>query len=226
MWGPLTNQEFNKWEKHPIETLHAEFCKSILKVHRCAIHNACRAELGQYPLITKIQKRAIKFWKHLKSSDPHSHHYKALQYQELSKDTCPLTQLVLSLSSPDPHTHTNTLLTPQDQYRKAPEIRINQIGKTIKQNYISHWKTQTKTQSKMQFYLALNRNYDLAPYFVQCVRKCSSVSTVPCSQWGHSLFSLGSQVCLCLPTSMASLCTPSLCFVNVVLRLLSVLISV
>ena len=164
VWGPLTNQEFNKWEKHPIETLHAEFCKSILKVHRCAIHNACRAELGQYPLITKIQKRAIKFWKHLKSSDPHSHHYKALQYQELSKDTCPLTQLVLSLSSPDPHTHTNTLLTPQDQYRKAPEIRINQIGKTIKQNYISHWKTQTKTQSKMQFYLALNRNYDLAPY--------------------------------------------------------------
>src|SRR4029434_4575732 len=58
----------------------------------------------------------------------------------------------------------NRIDTPQDQYRKAPEIRINQIGKTIKQNYISHWKTQTKTQSKMQFYLALNRNYTLAPY--------------------------------------------------------------
>ena len=113
-------------------------------------------------MMIKIQKRAIKFWKHLKSSDPHSHHFKALQYQELSKDTCPLTQLVLSLSSPDPHTHTNTLLTPQDQYRKAPEIRINQIGKTIKQNAITNWKT--KTQSKMQFYLALNRNYTLAPY--------------------------------------------------------------
>src|SRR4029434_3894749 len=54
------------------------------------------------------------------------------------------------------HTHTNTLLTPQDQNRKAPEIRINQIGETIKQNYITHWKTQTKTQSKMQFSLALN----------------------------------------------------------------------
>src|SRR4029434_442695 len=52
----------------------------------------------------------------------------------------------------------------RERERNAPEIRINQIGKTIKQNYISHWKTQTKTQSKMQFYLALNRNYTLAPY--------------------------------------------------------------
>src|SRR4029434_6513889 len=50
----------------------------------------------------------------------------------------------------------------------------------------------------------------MSSYFVHCVRKCSSVSTVPCSQWGHSLFSLGSQVCLCLPTSMARLCSLSL----------------
>ena len=122
-----------------------------------------QGRIGQCPWIIKIQKRAIKFWKHLKSSDPHSHHYKALQYQELSKETCPLTQLVLS--SPEPHTHTNTLLTPQDQNRTAPEIRINQIGKTIEQNYITHWKTQTKIQSKMQFYLALNRNDTLASFF-------------------------------------------------------------
>src|SRR4029434_1866688 len=44
----------------------------------------------------------------------------------------------------------------------------------------------------------------MSSYYVHCVRKCSSVSTVPCSQWGHRLFSLGSQVCLCLPTSMAT----------------------
>ena len=68
--------------------------KSILKVHRCATNNACRAEWGQYPLIIKIQKSAIKFWKHLKSSDPHSYHYKDLQYQE----TCPLHALPFACS--------------------------------------------------------------------------------------------------------------------------------
>ncbi len=74
VWGPLTNpsQDLTKWEKHPIETLHAELCKNILHVHRHTTNNACRAELGKYPLITKIQKRAIKFWKHLKLSDPQS----------------------------------------------------------------------------------------------------------------------------------------------------------
>ncbi len=66
MWGPLTNpsQDLTKWEKHPIETLHAELCKNILHVPRHTTNNACRAELGKYPLITKIQKRAINFWKH------------------------------------------------------------------------------------------------------------------------------------------------------------------
>ena len=29
VWGPLTNQEFTKWGKHQIETLHAEFCKIL-----------------------------------------------------------------------------------------------------------------------------------------------------------------------------------------------------
>ncbi|XDV43935.1 hypothetical protein PO909_012319 [Leuciscus waleckii] len=27
VWGPLLNHQFDKWDKNPIETLHAEFCK-------------------------------------------------------------------------------------------------------------------------------------------------------------------------------------------------------
>jgi hypothetical protein len=34
VWGPLTNQDFTKWDKHQIETLHEEFCKNILRVQR------------------------------------------------------------------------------------------------------------------------------------------------------------------------------------------------
>ena len=65
VWGPLTNQDFTKWDKHQIETLHAEFCKNILCVQRKTPNNACRAELGRYPLIIKIQKKAVKFYNHL-----------------------------------------------------------------------------------------------------------------------------------------------------------------
>ncbi len=157
VWGPLTNpsQDLTKWEKHPIETLHAELCKNILHVHRHTTNNACRAELGKYPLITKIQKRAIKFWKHLKLSDPQSYHYKALQYQEMSKESKPFLQLIQSFSPDASLTSTDAL---------NHNIRTNQITAQIKQSYITHWQTQTQQQSKMQCYLSLKREYSMAEY--------------------------------------------------------------
>ena len=59
-------------------------------------------------------------------------------------------------------------------------------------------------------------------YLWHCVRKCSSVSTAPSSQWQHSLSSLGSQVWWCLPFSIAKLWSLSLFIVNAFLRFLSV----
>ena len=41
-WGPLTTREFTKWDKHQIETMHAELFKNILNVQR----KRPRAELG------------------------------------------------------------------------------------------------------------------------------------------------------------------------------------
>ena len=114
------------------------------KLHRNTTNNACRAELGQFPLLIKIQKRAIKFWEHLKQSDPHSYQYKALQHQELSKANSPLTQLALNLSSYT-LTHTNTSLV-QGQNKNTKLIRINQIATQLKQNYMTHWESQTKVK--------------------------------------------------------------------------------
>lgn len=54
VWGPLTDQEFSTWDKHPIETLQTELCKILLRVQRKTPNNACRAELGLYPLVITI----------------------------------------------------------------------------------------------------------------------------------------------------------------------------
>ncbi len=141
VWGPLTNpsQDLTKWEKHPIETLHAELCKNILHVHRHTTNNACRAELGKYPLIIKIQKRAIKFWKHLKLSDPQSYHYKVLQDQEMSKESKPFLHLIQSFSPDASLTSTDAL---------THNIRTNQITAQIKQSYITHWQTKLNNRVK------------------------------------------------------------------------------
>ncbi len=71
VWGPLLNHEYEKWDKNPIAALHAEFCKSILRVQRNTPNNAFRAELGQYPLLMRIEKWAIN-WNYSKMSDPNS----------------------------------------------------------------------------------------------------------------------------------------------------------
>ena len=119
VWGPLTNQDFTKWDKHQIETLHAEFCKNILRVQRKTPNNACRAELGRYPLIIKIQKRAIKFYNHLKGSDSQTFHNKAITYREMNLEKSPLSKLVLGLCSQTQRHPTE----PQDN----STIRPNQI---------------------------------------------------------------------------------------------------
>ncbi len=161
VWGPLLNHEFEKWDKNPIETLHAEFCKSILRVQRNTPNNACRAELGQYPLIMRIEKRAIKFWKHLKMSDPNSYHFKALKNHEVNPERSPLIQMVLKLQ-----TQTNTTNNIQHQDTETPihKIQPNQIIKAQQEKYLTYWKETTEKLSKLECYLALNRDYTTADY--------------------------------------------------------------
>jgi hypothetical protein len=127
VWGPLTNQYFTKWDKHQIETLHAEVCKNILSVQRRTPNNACRAELGRYPLIIKIQKRDVKFYNHLKGSYSQTFDNKAITYREMNPEKSPLSKLVLGLCS-----QTQTSPTePQD----SSTIRPNQITRKQKDNY-------------------------------------------------------------------------------------------
>ena len=145
IWGPLANHDLEKWDKHQTETLHAEFCKSILRTQRKTPNNACRAELGRYPLIIKIKKRALKFYDHLKESDRDALHNRALTHSE-TLERCPLSQLAKELRA-------QTQTEPQD--RKP--FGLNQIIKQQKENYLAHWKEATQKQSKLECYLALNR---------------------------------------------------------------------
>ena len=65
VWGVVNNLK----ENEPFEYLHIKFIKEILGVHCKATNVACLAELNRTPLITKLQLAAIKFWKHISSSN-------------------------------------------------------------------------------------------------------------------------------------------------------------
>uniref|UniRef100_A0A671YR74 ribonuclease H n=1 Tax=Sparus aurata TaxID=8175 RepID=A0A671YR74_SPAAU len=163
VWGSLVQHDWAKWDKNPIETLHTEFCKSILRVQRKTPNSACRAELGQFPLLLNIQKRSIKFWSHIKTSDPASYHYKALAYQELNIEGSPHSQLVLRLADLSPSDITNPG-QPQSSYTITQKIRPNQIITKEKEKYTTYWNDITRSQHKLETYLTLNRQYTVAEY--------------------------------------------------------------
>jgi len=160
IWGPLSHQSYTRWDKHPTESLHAEFCRYILHVHRNTPTNACRAELGRYPLIINIQKRTLNFFNHLKSSPQNTLHSKALRTQELSPEKSPLCQLVLRQTAP----HQRQSEQPQNNTAVQTPIRVKQIIAQCKETYLEHWKEETKSQSRLECYLTLKREYKLAEY--------------------------------------------------------------
>ncbi|XP_051280203.1 uncharacterized protein LOC127376873 [Dicentrarchus labrax] len=131
-----------------------------IHVHRNTPTNACRAELGRYPLIINIQKRTLNFFNHLKSSPRDTLHSKALQTQEPSTEKSPLCQLVLRLTAPS-QTHSDQ---PHNNTALQTVIRVKQIIAQCKESYLDHWEETTKIQSRLECYLALKRDCELAEY--------------------------------------------------------------
>ena len=129
--------------KHQIDTLNAEFYKSVLCVQQQTPNNACRAELGRYPLIIEIQKRALTFYNHLKESDTDILHNKNLDRREtLERST--LSQLILRLYS-----------QAQAETPDRNPVRLNQIVRKQKENYLTN---QLKKERKNQLKTTANWN--------------------------------------------------------------------
>jgi hypothetical protein len=85
------------YDKHPIEILHAEFCKTIAGAKKLQITHV-EQNCANTPSFEE-KKRAIKFHNHLKTSDPKTFHHTELQCQEMKQEKSPLNQLVLKLNS-------------------------------------------------------------------------------------------------------------------------------
>jgi hypothetical protein len=59
VWGAVSKPNMNV---DPIEAVHVKFCKMLLGVGTKATNNACRAELGLFPIRTETTLRSIQAW--------------------------------------------------------------------------------------------------------------------------------------------------------------------
>ena len=73
VWGAYVKNDFNNWDKLPIEKVHLRFCKLYLGVGKKASNITSRGELGKFPLIINIFKRLFKYITHLNSFIGNSH---------------------------------------------------------------------------------------------------------------------------------------------------------
>ncbi len=103
--------------------------------------------------ITDNYRETVMFsgWSHIKNSDPASYHYKALAFQELNIERCPLSQFVLMLADLSPCDITQ-LCTTQN-------IRLNKITNKEKEKYVTYWNDVTQSQHKLETYVTLNKQY-------------------------------------------------------------------
>ncbi|KAI2655846.1 Dihydroorotase [Labeo rohita] len=115
--------------------------KNILGLHRGTSNDACRAELGLYPLTIEIQKRCVRFWHHLHQFDPDSTRHKALLANETSPESHPLNTLALQL------VHKTQLLT---DYSYNPTAIIKETDKNLEDTHDESLKIHFDLQNKLQ----------------------------------------------------------------------------
>lgn len=150
IWGPLYGLDYKQWDKSPTEVLHLQICKSVLGVHRTSSNLASRAELGRYPLLLDINKRASKFWFHLSKSNSETYHHKAFKTKSFTHHADPLFILAKK----------NNI----NKLNLLPKSILREIDATNQMLYIEFWKEEIKNNNKLEIYRSLNRNYCLAPY--------------------------------------------------------------
>ena len=65
VWGAYQKSDLNHWDKSQIEKAHLRFCKSYLGVNKKATNDACRGELGRFPIKLNIDQKNLNYILHL-----------------------------------------------------------------------------------------------------------------------------------------------------------------
>jgi exonuclease III len=82
-------------DRHSYQMVHNKYCKFVLNMSKYASSEACRGELGQYPLCNKIWILIIRYWLRLEQGTPNIFVNKA--YQVAKENKHPWTQGIKAL---------------------------------------------------------------------------------------------------------------------------------
>ncbi len=110
----------------------------------------CRAELGRFPLLSEIQKRAVKFWFYLSDTPIDSYHHSAFTYRQKHPESDPMHYLV------EKHQVNSTI--------RCKLSKVKETEKITQEEYIYDWQQKVTQVKKWPYFHSIQSDYKLAPY--------------------------------------------------------------
>ena len=163
VWGVYIENDFNNWNKQPVEKPHLKFCKLYLSVDRKTSNYASRSELEKNPLIINVFKRIFKYVIHLNSLPETTISKQAIltpkdlfikksnSFYGKAMDIVKTLNLVnCNRTIPDLDSLTTNL--------------VESCVKDTKENYQRFWRHKLENSSKLTFYTSIKEDYELETY--------------------------------------------------------------
>ena len=156
-------------DKFVPEKLHVKFCKRVLGVHRKASNNACRGELGRYPLMVDICTSVIKFYQRLICKETCNTILDAAFDSSKSLKCDALYGFVQKLLQITEFTNSDVT-----HFRNFSEI----FNKKLKQIYSMKWQKDTNkvNNNKLNTYKTFKNVFQFEPYLDKVKSKNSRVA--------------------------------------------------
>ena len=159
VWGAYVKQDFEKWDKTPIEKTHLRFCKMFLGLNRRASNHASRGEMGSYPIQITILKHIYTYYQYLNSKDDSTFVKQAFY-------------IMLEHASKLKNSYYNNLVEflrlskcyHSDKLENITESIIREIIRCLKETYSEHWKMKISTSTRLEFYSKIKKDFVEDPF--------------------------------------------------------------
>jgi potassium voltage-gated channel Eag-related subfamily H protein 8 len=147
------------WECDKIEyqKVHNSFCKFVLNVSKYASTEACRGELGQYPICNKIWTLGVKYWLRLEHGTPNLFVNKA--YKCAKEGSHPWVQNIKCLLSRNGFGYVwdSPDVASVDNFGKMFQVCLND-------QYVQTWERKINTSNRLTQLAMVKPDFGLSPY--------------------------------------------------------------
>ena len=148
------------------ELSFVKFCKHILGVNRTSVNKAVMSELGVYPLHIDAKLNIISFYLYLKRSKNILLSESLNQMEILNSEWFKCANKLISdhITNLDQYKYCNKKQKGEKDSKISHETSKKQLKLKLQQQYVSQWKADIGSSSKLNFYGEIKEKYTFEKY--------------------------------------------------------------